>query len=52
MILAIYKLQDLDNEKFWRLLHNKTRGNNKKKEKMSLKIRSNWQIFEQIILKR
>ena len=31
-------LQDLDNEKFWRLLHNKARGNNKKKEKMSLKI--------------
>ena len=30
--------QDLDNEKFWRLFHNKARGKNKKKEKMSLKI--------------
>ena len=34
----ISNLQDLDNEKFWRLLHNKARGKNKKKEKMSLKI--------------
>ena len=34
----IGSLQDLDNEKFWRLLHNKARGKNKKKEKMSLKI--------------
>ena len=34
----IGNLQDLDNEKFWRLLHNKARGKNKKKEKMSLKI--------------
>ena len=34
----IGNLQNLDNEKFWRLLHNKARGKNKKKEKMSLKI--------------
>ena len=34
----IGNLQDVDNEKFWRLLHNKARGKNKKKEKMSLKI--------------
>ena len=34
----IGNLQDLDNEKFLRLLHNKARGMNKKKEKMSLKI--------------
>ena len=33
-------LQDLNNAKFWRLLHNKASRKNKKKEKMSLKIDS------------
>ena len=56
MILAI--LQDLGNEKFWRLIKNRVRGKNKKIKKMSLEVDGEFitdpkqmETFGQIILK-